>query len=59
MAAGIGLTLTDIVMIESGQAAPSLTEQYVAWLNRIEAWPTETREWQLAAAQAGERFNDA
>lgn len=58
MAAGIGLTLADIVEIESGQAPTSIAEHYAAWLDRIERWPAEVREFQLAAAQAGERFND-
>jgi transcriptional regulator with XRE-family HTH domain len=92
IAAGIGLTLTDVVMIESGQAEaalrrlrrlsesrqrrstarrldfwskgvafilrPVLTAHYFAWLDRIEAWPAEAREFQIAAARAGERFND-
>jgi hypothetical protein len=59
IAAGIGLTLTDVVMIESGQAEAALTAHYFAWLDRIEAWPAEAREFQIAAARAGERFNDA
>ena len=57
MAHGLGLTVAEVVAIESGAVADAKAERYLAWLSRIENWSAGKRERELRAAETdGRRF---
>lgn len=55
MAAGLDMSIADIVAIEKGTAGDRIN-LYVAWLSRMEAWSAGKRERELRRAQRGQRF---
>ncbi len=59
MAAGLGLPIDALKMIESGGGTASQTADYDAWLSRIESWPADKRSREFLAAGKGQLFDDA
>jgi hypothetical protein len=58
MAAGLGMSVADILDIEKGVAMDSNVTHYAAWLTRMETWSAGKREHALQAAnRQGRKFN--
>jgi transcriptional regulator with XRE-family HTH domain len=56
MAAGLGMSICDIVDIEKGTGASDGINHYAAWLTRMEAWSDGKRERELRGTRQGQRF---
>jgi hypothetical protein len=58
MAAGLSMSVADVLDIEKGVAMDNRVTHYAAWLTRMEAWSAGKRERALQAAnREGRRFN--
>lgn len=58
MAAGLGMSVADILDIEKGVAMDSRVTHCAAWLTRMETWSAGKREHALQAAnRQGRKFN--
>ena len=58
MAAGLGMSVADVLDIEKGLAMDNRVTHYAAWLTRVEAWSAGKRERASQAAnREGRRFD--